>query len=277
MTTTAVIPARYASTRFPGKPLAKQTGKYLIQHVCEQVARCDAIDRVVVATDDRRIAEAVTSFGGEARMTREDHPSGTDRVAEVVDAIGLQDGDLVLNVQGDEPEIAPEALTRLVGVISSGSHAIATLAAPFDKDGPTEGPGSPLDPNCVKVVAGDDGRALYFSRSLVPYPRTSHGRIERPSDWLLHLGVYAFQTDSLRRITTSAGRRADGLAQTESLEQLAWLQAGFDIGVATIQHPFVGIDTPEDYAAFVTRVATRGATSNVYSRQETHLDCGESS
>ncbi len=254
MTTIAVIPARFASTRFPGKPLADETGKYLIQHVCERVDQCGRIDRVIVATDDERIVSAVKSFGGEARMTRSDHPSGTDRVGEVAEALGLTDDDLVLNVQGDEPELETKALEGLIERLEDDKARvrIATLAAPFDDDGPVEGPGSPLDPNCVKVVVDENGRALYFSRSSIPYSRGSSGAVDRPSRWLLHLGVYAFRADALRTIT--GGRLPVGrLEQAESLEQLRWLEHGMAIGVVIVHRSFVGIDTPEDYAAFVER------------------------
>jgi len=253
MTTVAVIPARFASTRFPGKPLAADTGKFLIQHVCEQVATCSKIDRVIVATDDDRIVQAVQSFGGEAQMTRPDHVNGTDRVGEVAEALGLSDDDLVLNVQGDEPEIDPSSLDRLIELMKSGcDFRIGTLATHFADDGPREGVGSPLDPNCVKVVVDARGRALYFSRSLIPFPRETDGRVEEPAHFLLHLGVYAFLADSLREVT--CGRLLpSALEQTESLEQLRWLENGYSIGVALVDHRCVGIDTKADYEAFVRR------------------------
>jgi 3-deoxy-manno-octulosonate cytidylyltransferase (CMP-KDO synthetase) len=255
LTTIGVIPARYGSTRFPGKPLANQTGKYLIQHVYERVREARAVDRVVVATDDKRIVAAVESFGGQARMTRSDHPSGTDRVAEVALSFGLADSDLVLNIQGDEPELAPEALDRLVARMVEGgeSYGIGTLAAPFDAAGPKEGPGSPLDPNCVKVVVNGCGQALYFSRSLIPYPHATHGAVDEPSRWLLHLGVYAFRMEALRAILVLKGENDSDLERAESLEQLRWLEQGLEVAVVKVDHPFVGIDTPEDYAAFVRR------------------------
>lgn len=255
MTTFAVIPARYASSRFPGKPLANQTGKYLVQHVYEQTARCDAIDRVIVATDDERITRAVQSFGGEACMTRGDHFTGTDRVAEAAALLGAGHDDLVLNVQGDEPEIHPDVLTALVHRMRCGDSdvSIGTVAAPFADDGPREGPGSPLDPNCVKVVMDESGRAMYFSRSLIPYPRNSGGKIDRPSRWLLHMGVYAFRASVLRELSAADQRRQHPLEIAESLEQLRWLAQGRAIGVALVEHRSVGIDTPEDYAAFVQR------------------------
>ncbi|MHC4696248.1 MAG: 3-deoxy-manno-octulosonate cytidylyltransferase [Planctomycetota bacterium] len=255
MTTVGVIPARYSSSRFPGKPLANDTGKYLIQHVFERVQACTQIDRVIVATDDERIVEAVKSFGGEARLTRSDHLSGTDRVGEVAAVLGLADDDLVINVQGDEPEIRPEDLDRLIDRMRDGaSMGIGTLAAPFDDDGPRQGPGSPLDPNCVKVVVDRKGRALYFSRSPIPCPRDSEGVADKPSRWLLHLGVYAFRASALRAITTGGGAEHGVLETAESLEQLRWLEHGMPVAVVIVDHRFVGIDTPEDYAAFVSRM-----------------------
>jgi len=254
----AVIPARFGATRFPGKPLAKATGKYLVQHVYEQSAKCSAFNRVIVATDDERIAAAVKSFGGEVAMTRADHVSGTDRVGEVADGLDLSDSDLVLNVQGDEPEMEPGSLERLVcrmKDITDGAN-IGTLASPFDDAGPREGSGSPLDPGCVKVVTDLHGRALYFSRSAIPYPRDTQGVVDRPSRWLLHMGVYAFRAETLRRI--SGGRMAPSvLEKSESLEQLRWMQHGLSIAVVTVERGWVGIDTPEDYAALVARCKNR--------------------
>jgi len=254
MTTVAVIPARYAATRFPGKPLAKDTGKYLIQHVYERTRECRHIDRVVVATEDERIVTAVKSFGGEVRMTRADHLTGTDRVGEVAETMGLSDEDIVLNVQGDEPEVSPIVLDRLIVRMkdSTNGAAIGTVAARFDDDGPWDGPGSPLDPNCVKVVVDVAGQAMYFSRSPIPFPRDTGGKVDRPSRWLLHMGVYAFRTAALRRVTT--GRlQPSALEKAESLEQLRWLENGLRIAVVLVEQRSVGIDTPQDYAAFVVR------------------------
>ena len=257
MTTVAVIPARFGSTRFPGKPLANQTGKFLIQHVYERASEARRIERVVVATDDERIVAAVRSFGGEARMTRSDHVSGTDRVGEVVEALQLSKDDLVLNVQGDEPEVDPTSLDRLVSKMtdSAGGPSIGTIAARFDDGGPRAGPGSPLDPNCVKVVVDATGCAMYFSRSPIPYPRHTGGAVDRPSRWLLHMGVYAFRVGALRGIT--GGRMQPSLLEkAESLEQLRWMERGLPIAVVLVEHRSVGIDTPEDYAAFVRRCGT---------------------
>ena len=226
-----------------------------MQHVYEQVQRCPLFDRVIIATDDDRIRSAVVSFGGDVCMTRPDHVSGTDRVAEVAAQLRLADDNLVLNVQGDEPEIHSDNLTALVGRMTDGGKdcTIGTIAAPFAADGPRSGPGSPLDPNCVKVVLDDAGRALYFSRSPIPFPRSTAGTIDDPARWLLHMGVYAFRAGTLRNLTSGEAARPHALEQTESLEQLRWLARGRTITVAVVAHRSVGIDTPEDYKNFVAR------------------------
>lgn len=243
MSSIAVIPARYASTRFRGKPLANQTGKYLIQHVYEQVAKARSIDDVIVATDDRRIVEAVESFGGRSVMTRKDHPSGTDRVAEV--AAGL-DCEIVLNVQGDEPEIEPEALDRLVALMRQSEHPMATLACSFDALRTQGIEADPGDPNCVKVVC-DKGRAIYFSRSVVPYERDADAAYQGP--WL-HLGTYAYRREFLLKL---ASLQPTTLERVEALEQLRVLGHGYSIAVQVVERAALGIDTPADYAAFVKR------------------------
>lgn len=256
MTTVAVIPARYGSTRLPAKALARETGKYLVQHVYERVREARRVDRAVIATDDERIVAAVKSFGGEVRMTRADHVSGTDRVAEVAAALDLSGDALVLNVQGDEPEMHPEVIDRLVEAMSAAgpSCGIGTVAAPFADDGPRSGLDSPLDPARVKVVVDMSGRAMYFSRSLVPYPRGTAGAVDRPSRWLLHLGLYSFRAATLAEIVRLDAARKTELEATESLEQLRWLAAGYPILVVRVNHRCSGIDTPEDYAAYVERV-----------------------
>lgn len=273
MSIVAIIPARFASTRLPAKALAADTGKYLVQHVYEQVRQAGRIDRVVVATDDLRIVQAVESFDGQPVMTRPDHVSGTDRVGEAAQILGLKDNDIVINVQGDEAEICPDSLDRLVqrmlalsgdgGPINKlPNHQIAksdnsqppligTLAAPFDDAGPREGPGSPADPNRVKVVVDEAGRAMYFSRSLIPFPRDTRGLVDRPSRWLLHMGVYAFRMSALRQVT--GGLSPTDLERAELLEQLRWMHHGLPIDVVVVNESSVGIDTPEDYAAFVRR------------------------
>lgn len=248
MNVAAIIPARYGSSRFPGKPLAKKTGKFLIQHVCERVAAARRIERCIVATDDERIVEVVRSFGGEAVMTRADHPSGTDRIAEVVRETPGQPDDIILNVQGDEPEIEPGYLDRLVDRLAAESPEdvpAATLACPFPPES------DPPDPNCVKVVCDRAGRALYFSRALIPYPREEAAAADG-GPWLLHLGVYAYRRAFLLEF---AGWEASSLERVEKLEQLRVLENGRALAVEIVERACIGIDTPADYERFVARVA----------------------
>ena len=238
----AVLPARYASTRLPGKPLLADTGKPLIQHVWEQVARAERIERVIVATDDTRIHDAVASFGGEAAMTSENHRSGSDRVAEV--GRGLPGIDVLINVQGDEPELDPADLDRLVARLEVGDEDLATLARPFRADEAA----AFLDENNVKVVPGgpsaDRLRALYFSRAPIPFGRDPVGAH-------LHVGVYAWRRDALNRFTATAPTPLEG---RERLEQLRAMEQGLSIAVVLTDHDALGIDTPDDYARFVERV-----------------------
>lgn len=239
MRTAIVIPARFASTRLPGKPLLRETGKYLIEHVFEQALKVRNVDRVLVATDDDRIREAVRSFGGLAAMTREDHASGTDRIAEVAES--LSDVDLFVNLQGDEPQFDPLAIERLIDLMADGSASMATLATPIRDRATYE------NSNCVKVVCSDDGRALYFSRSPIPHVRD--GEPDFASEkFLLHLGVYAYRRDSLIRMAKSPPHP---LEQFEKLEQLRMLAAGGTIRLEVVPEAHRGVDTPADYAAFV--------------------------
>ncbi|TWT41122.1 3-deoxy-manno-octulosonate cytidylyltransferase [Phycisphaerae bacterium RAS1] len=249
----AVIPARYGSSRYPGKPLLRQTGKFLIQHVYERAQAAARVDRVLVATDDERIRAAVESFGGMAVMTRADHPSGTDRIAEVARKHDGPPDQIILNVQGDEPEIDPAHLDRLVDRMEADALApIATLACPFAADG------DPRDPNSVKVVCNRAGRALYFSRSLLPYPRDAGGQVADPAGWLLHLGVYAYRRSFLLEM---AGWRPTTLEQTEKLEQLRVLEHGHAIAVEIVERAAVGIDTPADYERFLERYSVSQRTN----------------
>lgn len=243
MSVLAVIPARYASTRFPGKPLADRTGKPLIQHVVEQVRQAQCVGRIIVATDDRRIFDAVVDFGGEAMMTSQ-HPNGTSRIAEVVATLGdaVARDDIIVNVQGDEPQIEPAVIDELVAALRADAGApMATLASPFASDE------DPSDPNIVKLVVAESNgrcRALYFSRSLIPFDRDGR-RIIAP---LKHPGLYAYRRDFLLKYVTLA---PTPLEQTEQLEQLRALEHGHPIAVAKTMVRHHGIDTPQQYEAFV--------------------------
>ena len=244
----AVIPARFGSTRFPGKPLAAETGKPLIQHVVEAVAGCTTIDRVVVATDDTRIAEAVRSFGGEAVMTGE-HPNGTSRIAEAVaqlEASGIDVPEMIVNVQGDEPEVPAATIDALVrGLADDPDAQMATLASPFDPDE------DPRNPNVVKLVLDRHGRAMYFSRSPIPYDRDAEvlGTVPHVTMYK-HPGLYAYRRAFLDLYPTL---EPTPLEQAEKLEQLRVLEHGHPIAVIHADAPHPGIDTPEQYAAFVER------------------------
>lgn len=234
----AIIPARYASTRFPGKPLAMLGGKPVIQRVYEQVKR--AVDDVAVATDDTRIAQAVAAFGGRAVMTSPDHRSGTDRCREAFVKLG-GGFDGVINVQGDEPFIRPEQIETLCRCFDDPQTQIATLVKPF---APTDGLPALENPNSPKVVVGAQSQALYFSRSVIPYLRG----VPR-EEWLTrhtfykHIGMYGFRAETLRYITSLP---QSPLELAESLEQLRWLEHGCRIGVGMTDAETVGIDTPED-------------------------------
>ena len=240
----AVIPARFASTRLPGKPLLADTGKPLIQHVVEAARRSTRLQRVIVATDDARIARAVAAFGGEAAMTRDDHPSGTDRVAEV--AAGLPNARIVVNLQGDEPEISGAALDLVVSLLEDDLDApMATLATPIRDEAVYR------DPSCVKVVRARSGRALYFSRSPIPCHRDGlPDPTVEPGLAFLHLGLYAYRREFLLKL---ASLPPSPLERAEKLEQLRVLEAGYPIAVGIGEEPSVGIDTPDDYRRFVER------------------------
>lgn len=238
----AIIPARYGSTRFPGKPLASDTGKPLIQHVAEAVSGASCLDRVIVATDDERIARTVRDFGGEVAMTRSDHATGTDRVAEAASELKA---DLIINVQGDEPEMDPAAIDTLVRLMRTRPDAMmGSLACPFKRAEDV------LNPACVKVILNAQGYAIYFSRSVIPYARDAGGRIEDPGRWLLHLGIYAYRPAFLQAFAKAP---PTALEQTEQLEQLRALYLGHPIAMAVVPRESSGIDTPEQYAAFVAR------------------------
>ena len=231
----AIIPARYASTRFPGKPLAILGGKTVIQRVYEQVS--SVLDEVYVATDDERIFQAVEGFGGRAVMTRADHKSGTDRIEEAAEKIGSA-ADVIINVQGDEPFIQPSQIETLMHLFDAPETQIGTLGKPFESLEAVDNPNSP------KIVTDTRGFALYFSRSVIPFIRG----VDR-QDWfgrypfLKHLGIYAYRREVLRQVTALP---QSSLEQAESLEQLRWLQNGYRIRVGLTDVETVGIDTPED-------------------------------
>ena len=230
-----LIPARYASTRFPGKPLALLAGKPVIQHVYEQAAK--VLDAVYVATDDERIYNKVTEFGGKAVMTSTKHHSGTDRIEEALEKIG-GDFDVVVNIQGDEPFIAQSQIETLCHCFEDEDTQIATLGKPFECIKAVENPNSP------KIVVDNRGYAMYFSRSVIPFVRG----VER-QEWLKkypflkHLGIYAYRTEVLKAITRLP---QSSLELAESLEQLRWLENGYRIKVGITNVETVGIDTPED-------------------------------
>ena len=234
----AIIPARYASTRFPAKPLALLGGKPIVQRVYEQTAKM--VERVVVATDNERIYDIVASFGGEVVMTSPNHKSGTDRCAEAYEKLGYE-ADIVINVQGDEPFIATEQIEALVKCFENEAIDIATLVKPFSAEADIE---ALENPNSPKVVINERDEAIYFSRSVVPYLRD----VER-SEWLKHhtfykhIGIYAFRAKTLGEITLLP---QSPLEQAEKLEQLRWLENGYRIGVGITDIETIGIDTPED-------------------------------
>ena len=233
----AVIPARYASTRFPGKPLVDIGGKTMIRRVYEQVSLSKAVDRVIVATDDRRIFDHVKSFGGEVMLTGAEHPSGTDRCAEV--AANFPEATHVLNVQGDEPFIQPEQIDLLAGtLIQQNACTIATLAKKIENTNDL------LNPNIVKVVFSDEAGALYFSRNPIPFVRGASKEewLERQT-FYKHIGLYGFEAATLQQI---AALSPTLLERAESLEQLRWLEHGLRIAIGVTTLETRGIDTPED-------------------------------
>ena len=238
---TVVIPARFASTRFPAKILASETGKPLVQHVVERAKLARRVSEVIVATDDERISAALRPFGTTCVMTSPSHQSGTDRIAEV--ARGLpRDVRHLVNVQGDEPEIEPETIDQLVHWLENSDADMVTAATPFPAGADVN------DPNLVKVVMGRDGWAIYFSRLPIPFRRESTSPGNAP--YHLHLGIYAYRRDFLLKLSSWP---PTPLEQTEKLEQLRALEHGASIMVVKVKRATHGIDTPEQYAEFVKR------------------------
>ena len=231
---TAIIPARWASTRFPGKPLVQLRGKPLVQHVWERARRAKSVDRVIIATDDMRIAEAAFDFGSEVALTSPKHPTGTDRLAEV--AKRLKSAPIILNVQGDEPDIAPSTIDRLVRALQDNPKLGMVTAA-----NPVTDPTDVRNPNVVKVVTDLAGRALYFSRSVIPHDRDGRGGIE----YLRHQGIYGYRRKVLLDFVKW---KPTPLEKAEKLEQLRALEHGVAIGVIMVKKASVGVDVPADLA-----------------------------
>jgi 3-deoxy-manno-octulosonate cytidylyltransferase (CMP-KDO synthetase) len=228
-----VIPARYGSTRLPGKPLVLLAGKPMIQHVYERAKLAQRANQVIVATDDERIVKVVEEFGGEARMTRANHRTGTERVAEVAAHV---EGDVFVNVQGDEPLLDPAAVdTAIASLLEEPMASISTVATPVKT------PADIMDPNVVKTVLDFDGNALYFSRAPIPWVRDTTSKIQVRH--LKHLGLYVFQREALLEYPTLPQGE---LERIEQLEQLRWMENGWKIRVAEVEHDAVSVDVPED-------------------------------
>jgi len=269
----ACIPARYSSTRFPGKVLAKDTGKFLIQHTYERACAAKRVEKVIIAADDEKVREAAESFGAECVLTSIEHQSGTDRIAE---AVAQMDVDIVVNLQADEPEIDPaniDYVARLL--IENPDYPMATLAADFERAEQI------ADPNIVKVIVAwsvlrganrkkldakryplnaDCGRAIYFSRAPIPYDRDAQG-IGQVGQYKRHLGIYAYRKDFLLKITALP---QTPLEKIEKLEQLRTIENGFGILVGKVKHTCDGIDTPEQYAEFVKRCKKPATEKNSF-------------
>ena len=245
-----VIPARYGSTRLPGKPLVSLAGKPMIQRVYERAKLAQRAGRVIVATEDERIVKAVADFGGEARMTRADHRTGTERVAEVAAHVP---GEVFVNVQGDEPLLDPVAVDTAIDALTRGLQeepavAVATVATAIRT------PAGIMDPNVVKVVLDFDENALYFSRAPVPWVRDTAAK-QHAKHWK-HLGLYVFQREALLEYPTLPQGELEKL---EQLEQLRWMENGWKIRVAEVEHDAVSVDVPEDVARVEKLLRATGA------------------
>lgn len=237
MTAVIVIPARYASQRLPGKPLLEVEGKTLIQYVYEAASKSQLSQDVIVATDDERILNNVHSFGGKAVLTDANHPSGTDRIAEVAREV---DGEIFINLQGDEPEIDPVAIDLVIQILQEfPSHNVASLVTRISAE-------EAENPSLVKVVMNLENEALYFSRSKIPYPRD-----DDIPEYLGHIGIYGYRKDFLLQYPSL---KSSELEKIEKLEQLRVLENGFAIKLGKIQYRSKGIDTPEDFQAFQERI-----------------------
>jgi len=235
-----VIPARYGSTRFEGKVLAKDTGKFLVQHTYERALCAKSVEKALIATDSELVMQACASFGADCVMTSTTHQSGTDRIAEAVRDI---DAEVIVNLQADEPEIDPANIDELVELLRGSSADMATLVADFEDEEQIS------DPNIVKAIVDKAGRAIYFSRSVIPYDRQAGG-IGKVVRYLRHLGIYAYRKDFLFKFTSL--ERGE-LEKCEKLEQLRAIEHGCSIITGKVEHAWEGIDTAEQYAEFVRR------------------------
>ncbi len=231
----AVIPARYGSSRLPGKPLASIAGKPMIVRVLERAAAIRGIEKVVAATDSEAIAEVVEEAGFRAVMTSPDHPSGTDRIAEAMEILGAGGDTIVVNIQGDQPLVEETPVQKMLKLLERGEFQMTTCATPIPKE-------EVANPNRVKVVVGSDGRALYFSRSPIPFDRDGIME-EAGGQYLRHLGLYAYRNQFLQRFVSLPQGK---LERIEQLEQLRALENGYSIGVALVDSAPPEVDTPED-------------------------------
>ncbi len=241
----ACIPARYGSTRLAGKVLAKDTGKFLIQHTYERACAASLPEKVIIAADDQRIAAAAETFGAECILTSTEHKSGTDRIAE---AVKDMDVEIVINLQADEPEIDPQSIDYLAELlVKNPDYQMATLATDFQTAEQI------ADPNIVKVIIDSNDCAIYFSRAPIPYDREESG-VGKVQQYLRHIGIYAYRRDFLLKITALPQAK---LEKIEKLEQLRAIENGFPILVGKVKHVCDGIDTPQQYAEFVKRYNER--------------------
>jgi len=244
----AVLPARFSSTRFACKVLAKDTGKFLVQHTYEQACLAKLPEKVIIAADDEKVLAAAETFGAECILTSVEHKSGTDRIAE---AVADMDVDIVVNLQADEPEIHPDNIDYLARLLMENpDYPMATLSADFQNAKQV------ADPNIVKVITDCNNSAIYFSRFPIPYDREKSG-VGNVQQYLRHLGIYAYRKEFLLKITSLP---QTPLEKIEKLEQLRAIENGYKILVGKVEHTCDGIDTPQQYAEFVTRYSKKGKT-----------------
>lgn len=241
-----IIPSRFASTRFPGKPLAMISGKSMIQRVYEQAKKAKKLTRVIVATDDERIASHVIAFGGEVAITNTNHLNGTSRCLEVMERLEFQSAEAVINIQGDEPFINPDQIDQLAALFSDRQTDIATMATLIRNSNEL------FDANTVKVVTDQNSFALYFSRQAIPFNRDyKPGQWIEHNSYLKHIGIYGYRPDVLRQITALP---PTPLEINEKLEQLRWLENGFNIKVKTTDFESLSVDTPDDLKKIINKI-----------------------